>query len=287
MSCAGSSGRQPPVQVAGRSITVAGQPIYIKGVAWNPYATGRSPDAGDAQDFAGFVGTDAPLMAAAGINVVRTYAPLTDSAVLDVLWSHGIFVINTVFYDSGYGHDSSTALAAVCAVKSHPAILMWSVANEPNYFSVSTTYLSDIASVVDSIQAADASRPVAVVWGEVAPTSVLSALPAVDVWAFNVYRGTSFNDLWTAWLARSEKPFFLAEYGTDSFSTSAGTSDFTMQANEVRLMASEVASQAATSANSVSRFSRSFRRSARESSPTSSTSHANVSNTPRSRSRSS
>ena len=121
---------------------------------------------------------------------------------------------------------------------------MWSVANEPNYVSVSSTYVSDIALVVDSIKAADASRPVAVVWGEVAPASIVASLPAVDVWAFNVYRGTGFNDLWTVWAARSTKPFFLAEFGTDSFSTTAGTSDFATQAAEVRLMASEVASQA-------------------------------------------
>ena len=58
-----------------------------------------------------------PAMATAGINVVRTYTPITDLTVLDTLWAHGIFAILTVFYDAGYGDTPESATAAVCAVK--------------------------------------------------------------------------------------------------------------------------------------------------------------------------
>ena len=119
MACTGGAGRAPPVQVAGRNLTVAGVPIFIKGIAWNPFAAGQSASLGHVQDFAGFVNIDAPAIAAAGINVVRTYAPITDTSVLDTLWSHGIHVIMTVFYDAGYGDSAVSAAATVCSLKGH------------------------------------------------------------------------------------------------------------------------------------------------------------------------
>ena len=79
------------------------------------------------------------------------------------------------------------------------------------------------------------------VWGELAPPAVVASLSAVDVWGFNVYRGTSFTDLWSTWEARSAAPFFLAEFGADSYDGGAGGSDFGMQAAEVTQMAMEVA----------------------------------------------
>jgi beta-galactosidase/beta-glucuronidase len=180
MACPSAAGRSPPVLVDGRNLTIAGAPIYIKGVAWSPFDVSRSPNLGHQPDYSGFVGQDAPLMQAAGINVVRTYDTV-DAATLDVLWSHGISVIMTVFLDAGYGHTPSTATTTVCALKAHPAVLMWAVANEPNYYSVSTSYTSDIASAVAAIKAADSTRPVAVVWGEMASSAVLTSLPSVDV----------------------------------------------------------------------------------------------------------
>jgi len=243
--CAAQPGRSPPVQVEGRNVTSGGVPLFFKGVAWSPFNVSTSPNLGHRPQYAAFATIDAQLMQSAGINVARTYEAISDTAVLDTLWYHGVGVIMTVFLDAGYSQSASTATTAVCAVKSHPAVLMWAVANEPNYYSVSSSYLSDIATVVTAVKAADATRPVAVVWGEVPTASVLSALPQVDVWAFNVYRGSSFGTLWSEWPAVSEKPFFLGEYGTDSHSNGADT--FSRQALEVTQMATEVVDNAAVS----------------------------------------
>ena len=242
MSCSSNPGRAPPVRVDGRKLTISGTSLFFKGVAWSPYNLSYSPNLGHRPDYVGFAALDAKLMQAASINVVRTYEAIGDVSVLDELWSHGIGVVMTIFLDAGYGHSVATALATVCTLKQHPAVLMWAVTNEPNYYSVSSTYMSDISTVVAAIKAEDSTRPVAVVWGEVASASVVNALPEVDVWGFNIYRGTSFTDLWTVWPSVSSKPFFIAEYGTDSYTGSADT--FSRQASEVAMMATEVASQA-------------------------------------------
>ena len=198
MSCASAAGRTPAVLVDGRNLKTNGRALYIKGVAWSPFAVSRSPNLGHAPDYTGFVAQDAPLMQAAGINVVRTYAAISDTSVLDVLWAHGISVIMTVFLDAGYGETPATTTSKVCAIKAHPAVLMWAVANEPNYYYTSTNYVADMAAAAAAIKAVDTTRPVACVWGEAnVQAADLAVLSACDVWGFNVYRGTGFTDLWT------------------------------------------------------------------------------------------
>lgn len=247
MACSGSAGRSPPVLVSGRNLTIAGEAIHMKGVAWSPYNVSFSPNLGHRPGYASLVARDAPLMRAAGINVVRTYEAITDVGILDALWENDIMVVMTVFLDAGYGHTAATATATVCALKSHPAVLMWSVANEPNYYAASPSYESDIAVVVAAIKAVDATRPVCTVWGEVPPATVLASLSAVDVWGANIYRGVTFTNLWSVWPSASPKPFFISEFGVDSFSTALNADDFSTQAVEVSQMATEVASHTAAS----------------------------------------
>ena len=90
--------RVDDVVISGRNITIGGMPIFLRGVAWNPYAVGTDPNWGHSPQYMDFVNQDAALMQAAGINAVRTYRPIEDVAVLDALWAHGIFVVMTIFY---------------------------------------------------------------------------------------------------------------------------------------------------------------------------------------------
>ena len=59
----------------------------------------RSEGGGPEQvDFASAVAQDSQMMEQAGINVVRTYGPILDTAVLDALYARGIYVLMTVYY---------------------------------------------------------------------------------------------------------------------------------------------------------------------------------------------
>lgn len=195
-----------------------------------------------------FVHQDSALMQAAGINAVRTYRPITDVAVLDALHDRGIYVIMTIFYDSAYGDTAASAASTACALRSHPAIVMWMVMNEPNiYYGGGTGFVAEAETVVSAIKAVDPSRPVSVCWGELPPWDVLAAVPSADVWATNVYRGASFHGLFWQWSQLSSKPLLMGEYGVDSFSSILNAPDEATHAREVLgLMAEIEAASAAT-----------------------------------------
>ena len=71
----------------------------------------------------------------------------------------------------------ASAVQAVCDLKSHPAVLLWLVANEPNYEAPGTSTADAVTAssdVVAAVQAADPSRPCSVGWGGVPSAAVLS-----------------------------------------------------------------------------------------------------------------
>jgi glycosyl hydrolase family 2 len=190
----------------------------LLGVCWNPVGVGaRHPEG---LDYAGYAQVDIPLMVELGVNVVRTYEPLLDRAVLDALWANGIRVIDSVY---PYGGDDATLVTErVRQVKDHPAILYYSLGNEWNYNGLyvglsagdSLARLNEAARLV---KAEDPTHPVATIYGELPTRQTVAAMPDVDVWGINAYRGISFGDLFEAWRAVSEKPMFVSEYGADAY----------------------------------------------------------------------
>jgi hypothetical protein len=251
--CGDAPGRATPVTIEGRKVMVGTSPIHMKGVAWSPMPIGQAPGNGGS-DFAGNVAQDAALMAAAGINVVRTYGPINNEAVLDALWAQGIYVLMTVYY--GYSETPETTIEKVCSLKEHPAILGWVVGNEWNYNMLGKNIsldeaLAEVASVVKAIKENDTTRPVSTIYGHVPPSDIIAALSDVDVWGLNVYTGTSFGDLFEQWASLSTKPFFLGEYGSDAFNGIDGLVDETMQAGYVDALTKEINANASVNGSGV------------------------------------
>lgn len=224
---------------------VDGQPFRLRGVCWNPVPKGKTHPAG--LDFVGLAPTDVPLMMAANVNVVRTYEPITDTKVLDVLWAARIRVLNSVY---AYGGDAASVVTArVNAVKSHPAVLLWVIGNEWNYNGLyvdltpaaAQTRLNEVAAL---IRAADPSHPIATVYGELPTKAVVDAMPNVDLWGVNAYRGISFGDLFSRWRERSTKPMFLAEFGADAYNATRGAYDPASQAEATEALIRELFAQA-------------------------------------------
>jgi len=75
--------------VVGKHVHVAGRRALIKGVAYGTFA----PDAGECQfPSPNRIAADFTMMAAAGINTVRTYTPPPEM-LLDVAARHGLSVM--------------------------------------------------------------------------------------------------------------------------------------------------------------------------------------------------
>ncbi len=189
----GGAGDLPRITVDGRRILIDGMPFHMKGVNWNPVPRGRVHPAG--LDYAGLVGRDAPLMEAAGINVVRTYETILDHAVLDALWARGIYVMSTVYAWGGAPADS--VIAKVAATRDHPAILMWAVGNEWNYNGLYSGMslnqsIERLNDVIRLVKETDPTRPVATVYGEVPSRAVIARMPEVD-WAVFDWQVNSGN----------------------------------------------------------------------------------------------
>jgi hypothetical protein len=244
---AGDAGAIRHVQIAGRQLLVDGKPFQIRGVGWNPVPIGGNYPAD--LDYPGFAPTDIPLMAAAGINVVRTYDPLLDRSVLDQLYQAGIFVIESV-YPYG-GDDVSVVTERVQAIADHPAVLLWAVGNEWNYNGLyvnlsATDSLARLRQAAQLVKQADPNHPIATIYGEMPPKTTVDAMPEIDLWGINAYRGLSFGDLFTVWAATSNKPMFLAEYGADAYNANLGAYDPDSQALADKDLSSELLAQSAT-----------------------------------------
>ncbi len=246
----GSANPEPAarhIEIVGRQLRVDGQPLLLRGVCWNPVPIGATHPEG--LDYAGSVEHDAALMRELGVNVVRTYEPLLDTAVLDRLADAGIHVIDSV-YPWG-GSPADVVVERVRAVRNHPAILMWAVGNEWNYngLYVGLSHEDAVARLNEAvalIKAEDSEHPVATIYGELPDEVTLAAMPGVDVWGINAYRGISFGDLFEAWQERSELPMFVSEYGADAYNANLPGYDPESQAEAVAALTREIFSHASS-----------------------------------------
>ena len=220
--------------------------FVAKGVNWSPTSADSNPDADPLifrKEFQKWYETDIPLMAQMGINVVRVYHDFGTDAnaikVLDMLYHYGIKVIMTV--DSPLSTscaDLSNISAVVNAYKNHPAILMWAVGNEwdiNNYYGKFTSLQASAAftqQAAQLIKSLDANHPVTtlVADSDNARIAAASLVPAIDVWGINIYREQSFGEAISQWKAASNKPFYIGEFGADSYDHRINAENQAMQA---------------------------------------------------------
>jgi len=244
------------ISIRGREILVDGEPFHIRGVNWNPVPKGENHP--DGLDYAGFADQDIALMKAAGINAVRTYERLENRTVLDKLHAAGIYVFSTVY---GWWQDPpSVVTARVNAVKDHPAILAWVLGNEWNYNHLYGEGSLTVAQTRDQInqaaaliKAADPDHPISTIYGEFdGLADNVQAMPDIDLWGINTYRGLSHGTLFTQWRDLAEKPMYLGEYGADAYdSRGQGQVDVDSQALAVSSLTEELIDNYATASGGV------------------------------------
>ena len=205
--------------------------------------------------------SDIPLMKQMNVNTVRLYHTIGSSVeeynqvaieikkVLDEFYKNDIMVIVTVAI-SKEQLDTGIYKEVVNAYKDHPAVLMWAIGNEWNlngfYGAWDSVFDASarVNEVAEEIKALDTHHPVCSILGDSFLDSnsndecgvlwlvkdILAHCPNVDIWGLNIYRGESFGNLFEQWsqtwqeIAMEEKPFFVSEFGVDSFSVSGYSS---------------------------------------------------------------
>jgi len=201
------------------------------------------------QELLRYYALDTALMKEMNINTVRLFDFYDNdecAAVLDECYRNGIMAIITVApgitellpeEDELSGEvQEAHYLRLVRRYKNHPAVLMWCIGNEWNlnmlYSNNSETTVKHlISNAAQEIKRIDPYHPVCSSLGE--SDAALNAvgnivndsdnLSAIDLWCLNIYRKTGFGTLFEEWKTNvsTEKPFYISEFGTDSFATAS------------------------------------------------------------------
>ena len=218
-----ASGARP--EVKGRFIHADGRKLYLRGVTYGTFAAGDDgsqfpPPAVVVEDFA--------MMAAVGVNSLRTYTP-APRWLLDLAQRQGLYVLAGLPWEEHITFLDDRAVTrsiercvrdGVRSMAGHPALLAYSIGNEipggiarwhgrrPMERFIKTLY-----------DAAKDEDPDGLVTYVNFPTTEYLQLPFVDFLSFNVYLEHR-PDL-KRYLARlhniaGEKPLVMAEIGLDS-----------------------------------------------------------------------
>ncbi|MDD2766102.1 MAG: hypothetical protein PHE83_19230, partial [Opitutaceae bacterium] len=229
------------------SLTVSGlrkldAEIPVRGVTYSPVAKGETPWTLDWEAHL----SDITLMKKMGVTTIRTYRPITSKLFLDTLAANGMqAIIGFPSYDdtkAGPDIQGGGYLDYIRAYKNHPAVRMWEFGNEYNYHpewfnnDVNVWY-AGLEKAARAAKAVDAAHKISTAHGEVPAAEVLKAVPSVDVWGLNIYRGRAAATVFGDWQkssqaagVRGDLQFYISETGEDAFNAAAGREDQTTQA---------------------------------------------------------
>lgn len=237
------SGLTGSISIQGRKIMVNGKVFYMKGVNWNPVPKGRSHPPRN-EDFLTYAKRDAPMMKAAGINIVRSYKTIKSTEVLQIFVDNNIRVVNPLNPLNSRNHNQQI----VRSLKHHPGIFMWSLGNEWNYnhcygkeSGVSWKECANkVREASNAIKSIDSAHPVTTIYGEMPDKGLVDSMPNVDVWGLNIYRGISFGNLFDVWSGISSKPMYIGEYGADAWNSRIRREDPDSQAEATSKLVKEI-----------------------------------------------
>tara|TARA_B110000037_G_scaffold132737_1_gene150653 strand:+ start:2816 stop:3751 length:936 start_codon:yes stop_codon:yes gene_type:complete len=212
-------------------LAVSGEAYNIKGICWNPVAQGYKQYDGlifkpkSPAYSLDLVERDLGLIRDAGFNTIRTYTPITDTSVLNLIDSYGLKVIISVC--NFHKITNEEIKATIMALKDHPTTLLWEVGNEWNYnnfYNPNGTFdesLARLQEIIALIRSLDDQHLIATNYGELPSKETELALD-VDLWGLNIYRTDSFDDVFEIWEGLSDKPLYIGEYGADSIDNRKG-----------------------------------------------------------------
>ena len=264
---------QTPIKVSNRQLLVDGVPFIMKGVCYNPVRKGETEENGliiaspKAEDLC-TIEQDFKMMREAGINTIRTYTPILDRQILNLLSKYKLKTIVPVF--SHYPRDNAVETALIInALKNEPSTLIWEIGNEwdLNHFYThdstkwrlahlchptsdeviinrilssapvsqelsSQEEMDIIRNLVSVIKEQDNNHPISTnildpnrTISAPEPTDYNALSDLVDLYGINVYDWLSFGTRFSLWTQLSSKPYYIGEFGADSWNQNNNSYD--------------------------------------------------------------
>ena len=256
----------------GWKLLVNGEDYYIKGMVWSYSPRGQNYTYnlfGQSDDMIReILDYDFGLMAAAGINTIRSFTMLPPEWVEYVYREHGIMtVINPLMGRYGYNingkwvpfTDYSDPLTRETLIrdmtdfvrryKDTPGVLMFAFGNESNYglswasFEIENLPVGEqntakaryLYSLYEEVISAGKSvapeHLFSIVNGDIQYIDLIKELtPSLDILGSNAYRGPSFTSLWSEVDEKLDLPVVFFEFGSDAFNARSFQEDQLSQA---------------------------------------------------------
>ena len=256
----------------GWKIQVNGEDYFMKGMVWSYSPRGQNYSYnlfGQSDDqIRKILDYDFGLMAAAGINTIRSFTMIPPEWVEYIYREHGIMsVINPLMGRYGYTiggkwvpfTDYSDPLTRetlkrdmmdfVRRYKDTPGVLMFAFGNESNYglswasFEIENLPVGEQQTakarflyslweeVVSEGKSIAPKQLFTIVNGDIQYIDLIAELvPSLDLLGSNAYRGPSFTDLWAQVDEKLDLPVVFFEFGSDAFNARSLQEDQAAQA---------------------------------------------------------
>ncbi|MBX9578620.1 MAG: hypothetical protein K2W97_09155 [Chthoniobacterales bacterium] len=233
------------IKVLGRQLIVDGNPFIMKGICYNPVRKGGTHPTGlitlnPTKEDIDLIEKDFQMMHDAGINTIRTYEPLLDQRILDLLVKYQLRTIVPAlnYYEASFEKVTSTILT----LKDHPSTLIWEVGNEWNlncFYSRNRDPANPeglgynrssalVKNAISYIKILDTTHPVSTVIGGL-PTDIAFwntiDFKGIDIYGLNIYHGLTLSHRLHQWSSLSNKPLYIGEFGADAFNTTINSED--------------------------------------------------------------
>jgi hypothetical protein len=218
------------IEIKNSELLINGKSFIIKGVCYSPIKVGEGEKYDWTLDNKAFR-KDLVLIKKMGANVVRLYSYSYDnlSEFLDECKKNDIRVILGFEIDKHrienieYQNEIlGNAKEIVGMFGNHSALLMWCIGNEINTanfnYAKGYSFLNKVAVCIHDAEAKKNYHfhPVCTANCDFVQISAYEKyMPDLDIWGINLYRGKNFKELWEQY--KSDKPFFISEFGCDAF----------------------------------------------------------------------
>jgi len=249
------------IKVIGRKLYVDGTEYTAKGIGYAPVPIGSSPDSGyDITVHSELRARDFPLLREMNCNTIRTWGKVGQESFLDDSWNNGVNPIRVLmgfWLGTNRDYTSQTVRQSilnefetyVTAYKDHPAVLVWAIGNEENYFygggnpvkhAAYFSLINEMAKLAYTIEGADYHPVLAIslempgafaTVGNEGAGSDDASIPYVDIWGINNYPGHTFGNWFDTYKTKTSKPLIITEYGIDALNNTDKTEQEATQAD--------------------------------------------------------